>query len=77
MLEVLAQLSGTMIMLAGAGEPACARAVHEAIGKLLYPNNERAGRSANVIPLSSSIDRDGSGQPWRPRPEKLVSIHSN
>lgn len=36
-LRALAQLSGTLLMLAGAGEVGHARAVHEVIGKLLGP----------------------------------------
>ena len=36
-LRALAQLSETMIMLAGEGEMGHARAVHEAIGRLLTP----------------------------------------
>ena len=46
-LQALAQLSGTMIMLAESGELDYARAVHETIGKLLIRNDgqgETAGR---------------------------------
>ena len=50
----LAQLSETMIMLADKGELGHARAVHEAIGKLLTPSNEQPEvRYANVIPLKN------------------------
>jgi len=54
-LQALAQLSGTMIMLAGEGEMGHARAVQEAIGRLLTPSSESLeARRANVIPLSTS-----------------------
>lgn len=39
-LRALAQLSETMSMLAGEGEMAHARVVHEAIGRLLTPSSE-------------------------------------
>jgi hypothetical protein len=39
-LQALAQLSETMIMLVGEGELGYARAVHEAIGRLLTSRNE-------------------------------------
>jgi hypothetical protein len=55
----LAQLSETMIMLADKGEFGHARAVHEAIGKLLTPSNELPEvRYANVIPLKND-ERSG------------------
>ena len=47
----LAQLSETMIMLADKWELGHARAIHEAIGKLLTPSNELPEvRYANVLP---------------------------
>jgi hypothetical protein len=58
-LQALAQLSETMIMLASEGELGHARAVHEAIGKLLTPSDEPPGaRRANVIPLKHA-ERSG------------------
>jgi hypothetical protein len=51
-LQALAQLSGTMIMLTEAGELGFARAVHEAIGKVLIPGEARQGeRAGEVIAL--------------------------
>jgi hypothetical protein len=54
-LQALAQLSEIMIILADEGELEHARAVHEAIGKLLIPSNEPwdAGR-ASVVPLKNA-----------------------
>jgi hypothetical protein len=50
-LRALAQLSETMIMLAGEGQMGHARAVHDAIGRLLTPSSEPPeARCANVIP---------------------------
>jgi hypothetical protein len=59
-LQALAQLSETMIMLTGAGELGHARAVHEAIGKLLI---RRDGTEPGVIapsiaaPMRATIPR--------------------
>jgi hypothetical protein len=53
-LQALAQLSETMIMLVSAGEVGYARAIHEAIGRLLLPDDGRAAeRGVNVIELGS------------------------
>ncbi|MCK6588523.1 MAG: hypothetical protein L6Q76_13170 [Polyangiaceae bacterium] len=62
--RALAQLSDTLLMLAGAGEVEQARVVHEAIGKLLTsPEGSRtAERGADVIALGSA--RSGN---WRVR----------
>jgi hypothetical protein len=50
-LRALTQLSETMIMLVGEGEMGHARAVHEAIRRLLTPSSELPGaRPTNVIP---------------------------
>jgi hypothetical protein len=53
--RALAQLSGTLLMLANAGEVGHARVVHDAIGKLLAPQEgSRTGeRDATVIALSA------------------------
>ena len=54
MLQALAQLSETMILLTGAGELGYARAVHEVIGKLLTQRNENgAERRENVNALGA------------------------
>jgi len=54
-LRALAQLSETMIMLVGEGEMGHARAVHEAIGRLLTSSSELPeARHANVTPLGTS-----------------------
>ena len=49
--RALAQLSGTLIMLADAGEIEHAQAVHEVIGKLLVPQEPRAAEHRNVTSL--------------------------
>jgi len=50
-LRALAQLSETMIMLAGEGEMGHARAVHEAIGRLLTSSSDSPeAPPANVVP---------------------------
>jgi hypothetical protein len=61
--RALAQLSGTLIMLAEAGEVGHARAVHDAIGKLLAPQESPiTKRGADVIALGSARSRDrGAG----------------
>jgi hypothetical protein len=54
-LRALAQLSETMNVLVGEGELGHARAVHEAIGKLLTSSNEPLeARRTNVSPLSAN-----------------------
>jgi hypothetical protein len=57
--RALAQLSGTLIMLANAGEVGHARVVHDAIGKLLAPleGSHTAERGAEVIALGSAHSR--------------------
>lgn len=59
-LRALAQLSGTLIMLAGAGEVGHARVVHEAIGKLLpgLEGSRTAERGAEVIAHDSARSRE-------------------
>jgi hypothetical protein len=61
--RALAQLSGTLIMLAGAGEVGRARVVHEAIGKLLAPpeGSRTAALGINVIALDSARTRERGG----------------
>jgi hypothetical protein len=58
--RALAELSGTLIMLAGAGEVGPARVVHDAIGKLLAPQegSRTAERGAEVIALGSARFRE-------------------
>jgi hypothetical protein len=54
-LHALAQLCETMVMLVGEGEMGHARAVHEAIGRLLIPSIESTEACrAHVIPLKSA-----------------------
>jgi len=61
--RALAQLSGTLIMLAGAGEVGRARVVHDAIGKLLAPpeGSRTAELGVNVIALDSARSRERGG----------------
>lgn len=54
LLRALAQLSKTMIMLAGEGEMGHARAVHEATGRLLTPSNEPPEASGKRDPIQRS-----------------------
>jgi hypothetical protein len=63
-----------MIMLASAGELGYARAIHEAIGRLLLPEDgQRAERGANVVyhpgehqrSATSAMDNDLSLLPLR------------
>jgi hypothetical protein len=54
-LHALAQLCETMVTLVGEGEMGYARAVHEAIGRLLTPSiDSTEACQAHVIPLKSA-----------------------
>jgi hypothetical protein len=69
LLRALAQLSDTLVMLAGAGEVGHARVVHEAMGKLLpyLEGSRNAERGVEVNALNSARSRErcmgGSARP--------------
>ena len=61
-LRALAQLSETMIMLAGEGEMGHARVVHEATGRLLTPSSElpdvRTPRRCEPLKIGVALQAD-------------------
>ena len=60
-IRALAQLSGTLLMLVGAGEVGHARVVHDAIGKLLTPLEGCVPQSPGPTWLRSALRAPATG----------------